>query len=125
MKQKQRYTREFRTEAVKLVLEQRLSQEEAAKRLGIPKGTLGHWMVAVKGCQEPVAPGARSVVELEAESARLRKELAEARLEPQLSQLISHFVSPARPDRHQNDAAIFLPHIEILRTGKAAHNGLG
>jgi transposase len=81
MKQNQRYTPEFRAEAVKLVLEQRLSQEEAARRLGIPKGTLGRWMVAVKGRREPLAPGSRSVGELEAENARLRKELAEARLE--------------------------------------------
>jgi transposase-like protein len=58
-----------------------LSQEEAAKRLGIPKGTLGRWMVVVKGSQEPSAPGSRSGVKLEAENARLRKELAEARLE--------------------------------------------
>ena len=35
---------EFRAEAVKLVLEQGLSQEGAAKRLAIPKGTLGGWV---------------------------------------------------------------------------------
>ena len=81
MKQQQRYTPEFRVEAVKLVTEQGLSQETAAKRLGIPKGTLANWVAAVKASFRPAVPGARSALELEAENARLRKELAEARME--------------------------------------------
>ena len=48
-KQKQqRYTPEFRAEAVKLVTEQGLSQETAAIRLAVPKGTLGNWVAAAK-----------------------------------------------------------------------------
>lgn len=84
MKTKQNYSVEFRAEAVKLVLEQELSQGEAASRLGIPKGTLANWVVATprsgSGGEKP-APGARTVAELEAENARLRKELADARME--------------------------------------------
>lgn len=80
MSKNQNYSPEFRAEAVKLVLEQGLSQEAAAKRLAIPKGTLGNWVAAAK--RGGVAmPGARSVSELEAENARLRKELAEAKQE--------------------------------------------
>jgi len=81
MKPKQSYSIEFRAEAVKLVLEQGLSQGEAASRLGIPKGTLANWVVAARSGGEKPAPGARTVVELEAENARLRRELAEARME--------------------------------------------
>lgn len=81
MKTKQTYSVEFRSEAVKLVLEQGLSQGEAASRLGLPKGTLANWVVAAKAGGEKPAPGSRTVAELEAEVARLRKELAEARLE--------------------------------------------
>lgn len=81
MKKQQRYTPEFRAEAVKLVTEQGLSQKEAAKRLAIPKGTLANWMAASKASTCPSAPGTRSAADLEAENARLRKELAEARLE--------------------------------------------
>lgn len=82
MKKQQRYTPEFRAEAVKLVTEQGLSQEEAAKRLAIPKGTIGNWVAAAKGSTSGASvPGARSVRELEAENAKLRKELAEARME--------------------------------------------
>ncbi len=81
MTTRQTYSTEFRAEAVKLVHEQGLSQGEAASRLGIPKGTLANWVQAAKSGGEKPAPGARSVTELEAENARLRKELAEARLE--------------------------------------------
>lgn len=79
-KKKHTYSPEFRTEAVKLVLDQGLSQDAAAKRLGLPKGTIGNWVAAAKKGNAP-APGARSVSELEGEVARLRKELAEAKLE--------------------------------------------
>jgi transposase len=81
MKRQQRYAPEFRAEAVKLVTEQGLSQEAAAKRLSIPKGTLAYWIAASKSSSHPSAPGARSAAELEVENARLRKELAEARME--------------------------------------------
>ncbi len=81
MKKQQHYTPEFRAEAVKLVTEQGLSQQAAADRLAIPKGTLANWMAASKVSNHPPAPGARSAAELEKENARLRKELAEARLE--------------------------------------------
>jgi len=81
MKQKQNYTREFRAEAVKTVLEQGLSHEEAAQRLAIPKGTLSRWVADAKGAAAPVPPGSRSVAELEREVKQLRKELAEVRLE--------------------------------------------
>jgi transposase len=81
MRQQQRYTAEFRAEAVKLVWEEGLSLEGAAQRLGIPKGTLGNWVAKAKGSSVPPAPGARSAAELEQEVKQLRKELAEARQE--------------------------------------------
>ncbi len=77
----QDYTPEFRAEAVKLVLNQGLSLAEAAKRLSIPKATLRNWVASAKGASAVVAPGARSVAELEAEVRQLRKELVEARME--------------------------------------------
>ena len=80
MKQ-QRYTPEFREEAVKLVTEQGLSQETAAQRLAIPKGTLANWVAAAKASTRTSVSGALSAKDLEAENARLRKELAEARME--------------------------------------------
>ncbi len=81
MERKQDYTPEFRAEAVKVVLAQGLSLAEAAKRLSVPKGTLANWVASAKGSKTPAAPGARTVAELEAELKRLRKDLAEARME--------------------------------------------
>ena len=81
MRQKQDYSPEFRAEAVKLVTEQGLTQGEAAKRLAIPKGTLANWVVAARGKPVSAPTGSRSVSELEEENSRLRRELAEARLE--------------------------------------------
>ena len=85
MKANQTYTAEFRAEAVKLVLEQGLTQPEAAQRLGIPKGSLSNWVVAARRTGAlSVAPGAPTVVELQAENARLRKELARAEMEREI-----------------------------------------
>lgn len=82
MKRARTYTPELREEAVKLVLAQGLTLEDAAARIAIPKGTLANWVVAAKrGTTSSATPGSRTVPELEAENAKLRKELAEARME--------------------------------------------
>lgn len=76
----QRYSKEFRAEAVKTVLEQGLSISQGASRLSIPEGTLGQWITAArKGLTTP--PESRSVAELESEVLRLRNALNEAQLE--------------------------------------------
>ncbi len=80
-KRSKTYTAEFRAEAVKMVDEQQLTQEEAAKRLGIPKGTLAGWISNTTLARAHTVPGTRSAAELATENTRLRKELAEARME--------------------------------------------
>ena len=40
------YTLEFRAEAVKLVEDEKLLVDGAAKRLSVPKSTLGNWVRA-------------------------------------------------------------------------------
>ena len=79
-----RYTEEFKTEAVRLALS--TGGNAAAKRLGIPQSTMTNWVrqsregasVSVAGAAAPVK---RPVSELEAENARLRRELASAKLD--------------------------------------------
>jgi transposase len=75
-----RYTEEFKTEAVRLSLS--TSGNAAAKRLGIPQSTMTNW---IRQSREgaPVADAAvkRPVSEVEAENARLRRELASAKLD--------------------------------------------
>ncbi len=93
------YPTEFRTEAVKLVLEQALSLQVAARRLGIPKGTLARWVSAAKVGGRPSAPGARSIAELETENAKLRKELTETRLERDaIKKAAAYFAQASLPD---------------------------
>lgn len=76
------YTPELKEEAVKLVLSQGLTLDEASKRIAIPLGTLSTWVKAAKqGGKAVAAPGSRTVPELEAELAKLRRELAETRME--------------------------------------------
>lgn len=93
------YTPEFRAEAVKLVLEQGLSQEQAAQRIGVPKGTLANWVSAAKRSTDSAAPlGSRSVAELEAELAKLRKELAVERMEKEvLKKATAYFARGSLP----------------------------
>jgi putative transposase len=71
---KKKYTPELREEAVKLVLAQGLTLEDAAQRIAIPKGTLANWVNAAKRGNGPEsAPGSRTVSEPEAEAARLQQ----------------------------------------------------
>lgn len=93
------YTPEFRSEAVKLVLAQGLTLEEAAQRIAMPKGTLGNWVSAAKRGTDPTAPpGSRSVAELEAEVAKLRKELVVERMEKDvLKKATAYFARESLP----------------------------
>lgn len=81
MKKKvQQYTPELRAEAVRMVLDQGMTQAEVAERLSLPKGTVANWVAAAKHGRGPVS-GAKTAQELENENARLRKELAEVKQE--------------------------------------------
>jgi len=55
MKSREHNSPEFRAESVRLVLEQGLGQAEAARSLGIAKGTLSNWVVAAKGGKDTSA----------------------------------------------------------------------
>lgn len=79
-----RYTEEFKTEAVRLALS--TGGNAAAKRLGIPQSTMTNWVRQSREGASSEAVGAatavkRPVSELEAENARLRRELVSAKLD--------------------------------------------
>ena len=77
-----RYTREFRQEAVKLVVEERLSLPEAGRRLSLPPSTLGYWVKTYKaGKLGDIGKMYRPLTEVEMELARTKKELAEVKME--------------------------------------------
>jgi transposase len=77
-----RYTKEFREEAVKLVLGEGLSWAAAARQLSLPTSTLANWVKAAKaGKLGEVGKKYRPLSEIEMELARAKKELAEVKME--------------------------------------------
>jgi transposase len=78
-----KYTDEFKLEALRLA--ESMGFNQAAKRLGIPSSSLGNWgrrkragkLIAVTG----TATVKRSPGELEAENDRLRRELANTKID--------------------------------------------
>jgi transposase len=79
---RQQYTKEFREQAVQLVLEQKLTIPEAARRLTMSGKTLERWVCrARQGQLATLGESRRPVTDLEAELSRLKRELAEARME--------------------------------------------
>ncbi len=77
-----KYSKEFREEAVKLVIEGSLSVGEVGKRLSLPPSTLRSWVLAYKeGKLSDVGSNRRQLTEVELEMARLRRELAEVKME--------------------------------------------
>jgi len=80
-----RYTKEFREEAVKLVTEGTMSIPDAARRLSLPPSTLGNWVRAYKsGKLGEIGKTQRPLTDIEIELARVKKELAETRMERDL-----------------------------------------
>lgn len=73
----------FKEEAVKLVVEGGLTVAEAARRLSISSQALKNWVTKHRACGL-AGPGSRSVSELEAEVSKLRKKLAETRIEKEI-----------------------------------------
>ena len=79
------YTKEFREQAVKLVLEEGLSLREAGLRLSLSPKTLQNWLIAArKGALKAIGSNQRPLTELELELARMKRELAEVKLERDL-----------------------------------------
>ncbi len=77
-----KYTKEFRMEAVKLVTDGGLSILEASKRLSLAPSTLSNWVKKNKAGQlEEVGKNHHQLSENEMELARLKRELAEVRME--------------------------------------------
>jgi len=77
-----KYSKEFRTEAVKLVIDGGLSVPEAGRRLSVPASSLRTWVKAFQeGKLSDVGSNRKELSEVELEMARLRKELAEVKME--------------------------------------------
>ncbi len=94
-----RYTKEFREEAVKLVIEEGLSWGEAARRLSLPTSTLANWVKAAKaGKLGEVGKNYRPLTEVEMELASTKKELAIVKMERDiLKKAAAYFAKESLP----------------------------
>jgi transposase len=98
-----RYTREFRQEAVRLVVEEKIACRKAALQISLAPSTLCYWVKAYKAgklgeigkCQKPLT-------ELEIELARTKKELAEVKMERDiLKKAAAYFARESLPGTRQ------------------------
>ncbi len=83
---KQVYTSEYRAQAVLMVTRDKMSVAEVSRKLSMSQKTLANWVKRAKVGDLPAAstePGAsrRIVTEEQAELSRLRREVAELRME--------------------------------------------
>jgi transposase len=98
MTERRQYSEELKAEAVKMVAREGLSYAEVGKKLGIPKGTIGNWMADFKAEGTANWPGAPSIADVLAENSRLRKELAEAKMEKEiLKKATAYFAKESLP----------------------------
>ena len=79
---RQKSTKEFREQTVQVVREQKLTIPEAASRLAMAEKTFANWVfLAGHGQLARLGETRRPITELEAEVPRLKRALAEARME--------------------------------------------
>ena len=77
-----RYTKEFRMEAVKLIVESKLPQREVSRRLNVSENTLQNWLKAHRqGKLAEVVKNYRELSAAELELSQLRRELARVKME--------------------------------------------
>jgi len=93
------YTKELREEAVKLVSEGGVSIPEVGRRLSISASTIRYWVKASKeGKLQDVGRQQRPLTELEMELARVKRELAQVKIERDiLKKATAYFAKESLP----------------------------
>jgi transposase len=79
-----KYTKEFKQDAVKLVLEQGYSANEVGRRLGVNQSNVSRWVREFRRDQQDAAEGEIPRRELEAEVRRLKKENQRLQMEREI-----------------------------------------
>ena len=80
-----RYTREFRQEAVRLVIEERIACRKAALQLSLAPSTLTYWVKAYKaGKLGEIGKAQKPLTEVEMELARVKKENSTLKMENEI-----------------------------------------
>ena len=94
-----RYSKEFREEAVKLVMEARLSVPEAGRRLSLPPSTITSWVKQFKaGKLGDIGKAYRPLTEVEMELAKVKKENSTLKMENEiLKKAAAYFARESLP----------------------------
>jgi transposase len=91
------FTREFKLEAVQLSYDSAIPVTQVARNLGIRAELLYRWRAEARQAGGSAFPGQGTLKPEEAELARLRRELAQTRLERDiLKKALSVFAQPTR-----------------------------
>ena len=99
--QRMKYTPEYRREALSLVIESQRPIAHVAKEIGVAPGLLGRWVKLER--ERRGASDGMSEADLRAENARLRRELAEAKMDNEfLSQATAFFALRQREQESSN-----------------------
>jgi len=80
-KPRRKYTQEFKLEAVQMVVSTGVSASEVARSLGIDAGILSRWVREYKADSQHAFPGLGKLKEPDEEMRRLKKELADTKME--------------------------------------------
>ena len=96
-----RYSKEFRNEAVKLVVENGVSVYEASRQLSLPKSTLENWVRAFRaGKLNGIGGQQRLLTEVELELDRVKRELAQVKQERDiLKKAAAYFAKESLPGK--------------------------
>jgi transposase len=81
---RQRYTKEFKEDAFRLVLEQGYNCREAARRLGVGSSNLTRWVREHRDDQQQRSQTGKTHRELEAEIRQLKKENQRLQMEREI-----------------------------------------
>ena len=81
---RQKYTKEFKDDAVKLVIERGYNTNEVGRRLGINQTNVSRWVREYRQENEPSVNGDATRSELENEVKRLHKENQRLRMEREI-----------------------------------------
>ncbi|TLP70683.1 hypothetical protein FEF27_12835 [Nesterenkonia sphaerica] len=96
-RKRRNFTPEYKREAARLVIDTGRTIKGVADEIGVKPQTLGRWVEAERQATQPAKR--RTVEELEAENARLAKELYEARKDNEFLGKAASFFAQRRQDR--------------------------
>ena len=91
---RKKYTPEYRQEAARLVIESGRPIAHVAKEIGVAEGLLGKWVKLERERQG--SEDGRSDADIRAENARLRRELAEVKMDNEFLSKATFFAAKQR-----------------------------